>query len=217
MARYSPSGNFILRRFKENVVERRNQPNTTPSWKRSSTRGSKTTSDTLVTRKAVTSIQPSAPTTSLTVEGKTVTKRWLYHTLNYKRVLIDSFLWSIGGLTPRWHHREQYFAFLSQKKNRFYVAGGLHCSDKSQKTPKCGKKISGTLGCALYATFLCSYHALISVICYCTDARQHEIYLLSCTYANHTSTSSNRLSFLLPSERRLNASNQVIIIIIKVY
>lgn len=116
MARYSPSGNFILRRFKENVVERRNQPNTTPSWKRSSTRGSKTTPDTLVTRKAVTSIQPSAPTKSLTVEGKTVTKRWLYHMLNYKRVLIDSFLWSIGGLTPRWHHREQYFAFLSQKK-----------------------------------------------------------------------------------------------------
>ena len=151
MARYSPSGNFILRRFKENVVERRNQPNTTPSWKRSSTRGSKTTSDTLVTRKAITSIQPSAPTTSLTVEGKTVTKRWLYHMLNYKRVLIDSFLWSIGGLTPRWHHREQYFAFLSQKKNRFYVAGGLHCSDKSQKTPKCGKNISDTLGCALYA------------------------------------------------------------------
>ncbi|XP_066018419.1 uncharacterized protein [Pocillopora verrucosa] len=68
VARYSPSGNFILRRFKENVVERRNQPNTTPSWKRSSTRGSKKTPDTLVTRKAVTSIQPSAPTTSLTVE-----------------------------------------------------------------------------------------------------------------------------------------------------
>ncbi|CAH3109232.1 unnamed protein product, partial [Pocillopora meandrina] len=68
VARYSPSGNFILRRFKENVVERRNQPNTTLSWKRSSTRGSKATPDTLVTRKAVTSIQPSAPTTSLTAE-----------------------------------------------------------------------------------------------------------------------------------------------------
>nr|XP_058942718.1 ectin-like [Pocillopora verrucosa] len=74
VARYSPSGNFILRRFKENVVERRNQPNTTPSWKRSSTRGSKTTPDTLVTRKAVTSIQPSAPTTSLTAEVKACLK-----------------------------------------------------------------------------------------------------------------------------------------------
>ena len=123
MARYSPSGNFILRRFKENVVERRNQPNTTPSWKRSSTRGSKTTPDTLVTRKAVTSIQPSAPTTSLTVEGKTVTKRWLYHMLNYKRVLIDSFLWSIGGLTHRWHHRERYFALFITKKIDFMLLG----------------------------------------------------------------------------------------------
>ena len=92
------------------------------------------------------------------------------------------------------------FCSFYHKKNRFYVAGGLPCSDKSQKTPKCGKNISDTLGCALCATFLCSYHALISVFCYCTDARQHEIYLLSCTYANHTSTSLNRLSFLLPSE-----------------
>lgn len=198
MARYSPSGNFILRRFKENVVERRNQPNTTPSWKRSSTRGSKTTPDTLVTRKAVTSVQPSAPTTSLTAEGKTVTLIISYVEL-YAYWLILSY-----DLLEDWHLDDitanNILLFYHKKKNRFYVAGGLHCSDKSPKTPKCGKKISDTLGCALYATFLCSYHALISVICYCTDARQHEIYLLSCTYANHTSTSSNRLSFLLPSE-----------------
>ena len=215
MARYSPSGNFILRRFKENVVERRNQPNTTPSWKRSSTRGSKKTPDTLVTRKAVTSIQPSAPTTSLTAEGKTVTLIISYVELYaYWLILSYDLLedWRIDDITAN-----DILLFLSQKKNRFYVAGGLPCSDKSQKTPKCGKNISDTLGCALCATFLCSYHALISVICYCTDARQHEIYLLNCKPYFDLFKPTLLSSPIWASERRLKASNHVIIIIIMVY
>ena len=68
--------------------------------------------------------------------------------------------------------------FLLYKTNRFHVAVRLF-SNRSQRTPKCGKNISDTLGCASCATF-CSYHILMSsVIYYWTDARQHGIYLLS--------------------------------------
>ena len=121
MARYSPSGNFILRRFKENVVERRNQPNTTPSWKRSSTRGSKKTPDTLVTRKAVTSIQPSAPTTSLTAEGKTVTLIISYVELYaYWLILSYDLLedWRIDDITAN-----DIFALFITKKIDFMLLG----------------------------------------------------------------------------------------------
>ena len=69
VARYSPSGN-VLRRFRKNVGEKRNQLNTTPSWNRSSAGGPRTTPETLVTKKVVTTIQPSVPATSLTAEGK---------------------------------------------------------------------------------------------------------------------------------------------------
>jgi len=54
------------------------------------------------------------------------------------------------------------------------------CSvNRSQRTSKCGKNISDTLGYCLVCHFFCSYHILTSsVIYYWTDARQHGIYLL---------------------------------------
>ena len=58
------------------------------------------------------------------------------------------------------------------KQNRFQVAVRLF-SYRSQRTSKCGKKISDTLGCALCATFFSS------VIYYWTDARQLGIHLLN--------------------------------------
>ena len=48
-----------------------------------------------------------------------------------------------------------YFNFLLYKTNRFHVAVRLF-SNRSQRTSKCGKNISDTLGCALCATFLFS-------------------------------------------------------------
>ena len=46
-----------------------------------------------------------------------------------------------------------YFNFSSYKTNRFHVAVRLF-SNRSQRTSKCGKNISDTLGCASCATFL---------------------------------------------------------------
>ena len=46
-----------------------------------------------------------------------------------------------------------FFNSLLYKTNRFQVAMHLF-SNRSQRTSKCGKNISDTLGCALYATFL---------------------------------------------------------------
>ena len=73
-----------------------------------------------------------------------------------------------------------YFAFCSfYKTNRFHFVLCLF-SYRSQKMSKCGKNISDTLACGLYATFLFLYHILTSpVICYnWTDAQQNGIYLL---------------------------------------
>ena len=55
-----------------------------------------------------------------------------------------------------------YFNFLLYKKDRFDVAVRLF-SNRSQRTSKCGKNISDTLGCALCATFLFLPH--FDVIC----------------------------------------------------
>ena len=52
--------------------------------------------------------------------------------------------------------------FLSYKTNRFHVAVRLF-SNRSQRTSKCGKNISDTLGCASCATFLFLPH--FDVIC----------------------------------------------------
>ena len=52
--------------------------------------------------------------------------------------------------------------FLSYKTNRFQVTVRLF-SNRSQRTSKCGQKISDTLGCALCATFLFLQH--FDVIC----------------------------------------------------
>ena len=52
--------------------------------------------------------------------------------------------------------------FLLYKTNRFHVAVRLF-SNRSQKTSKCGKNISDTLGCASCATFLFLPH--FDVIC----------------------------------------------------
>ena len=54
------------------------------------------------------------------------------------------------------------FASLLHKTNRFHVAVRLF-SDRSQKTSKCGKNISDTLGCASCATFWFLPH--FDVIC----------------------------------------------------
>ena len=63
-----------------------------------------------------------------------------------------------------------YFNSLLYKTNRFHVAVRLF-SNRSQRTSKCGKNISDTLGCAPCATFLflplfCSYHILTSSVIY---------------------------------------------------
>ena len=52
--------------------------------------------------------------------------------------------------------------FLLYKTNRFHVAVRLF-SNRSQRTSKCGKNISDTLGCASCATFLFLPH--FDVIC----------------------------------------------------
>ena len=71
------------------------------------------------------------------------------------------------------------FNSLLYKTNRFHVAVHLS-SNRSQRTSKCGKNISDTLGYRLVCHSFCSYHILTSsVIYYWTDARQHGIYLLS--------------------------------------
>ena len=70
------------------------------------------------------------------------------------------------------------FVSLLYKTNRFHVAVRLF-SNRSQKTSKCGKNISDTLGLPPRVPLFCSYHILTSsVIYYWTDARQHGIYLL---------------------------------------
>ena len=72
-----------------------------------------------------------------------------------------------------------YFNSLLHQTNRFHVAVRLF-SNRSQRTSKCGKNISDTLGCASSATFLFLPQIFkSSVIYYWTDARQHGIYLLS--------------------------------------
>ena len=55
-----------------------------------------------------------------------------------------------------------FFNSLLYKANRFQVAMRLF-SNRSQRTSKCGKNISDTLGCALCATFLFLPH--FDVIC----------------------------------------------------
>ena len=55
-----------------------------------------------------------------------------------------------------------YFNYLLYKTNRFQVAVRLF-SNRLQRTSKCGKNISDTLGCALCATFLFLPH--FDVIC----------------------------------------------------
>ena len=55
-----------------------------------------------------------------------------------------------------------YFNSLLYKTNRFQVAVRLF-SNRSQRTSKCGKNISDTLGCASCATFLFLPH--FDVIC----------------------------------------------------
>ena len=53
---------------------------------------------------------------------------------------------------------------------------GIYLLNRSQRTSKCGKNISDTLGCASCVTFLLLPH--FDVTYYWTDARQHGTYLL---------------------------------------
>ena len=71
-----------------------------------------------------------------------------------------------------------YFNSLLHQTNRFHVTVRLF-SNRSQRTSKCRKNISDTLGCASCATFFFLPQILTSsVIYYWTDARQDGIYLL---------------------------------------
>jgi len=64
------------------------------------------------------------------------------------------------------------------KTNRFHVAVRLF-SFRSQKTSKCSRNISDTLGATCSVPIVCSIHILTSsVIYHWIDARQHGIYLL---------------------------------------
>ena len=60
-----------------------------------------------------------------------------------------------------------FFNSLLYKTNRFQVAVRLF-SNRSQRTSKCGKNISDTFGCALWAPFLFLPHFDVSVIYYWT-------------------------------------------------
>ena len=83
----------------------------------------------------------------------------LYNKLSYACILIGPHLWYIGGQTYRWW---TFFNSLLYKTNRFQVDMCLF-SNRSQRTSKCGKNISDTLGCASCATFLFWPH--FDVIC----------------------------------------------------
>lgn len=76
--------------------------------------------------------------------------------------VIGSYLWSIGGwrtvtLTTLLTH----FLFLNYIKNRFHV-NIRQFSNWSQKTPKCVKTISNTLGCCLmcFVIYLVNKHMI---------------------------------------------------------
>ena len=60
------------------------------------------------------------------------------------------------------HFSRVFYFFLLYKTNRFHVAVRLF-SNRSQRTSKCGKNISDTLGCPSCATFLFLPH--FDVIC----------------------------------------------------
>ena len=76
----------------------------------------------------------------------------LYNKLSYACILIGSHLRSIGGQTYIDDVIIKTFLnSLLYKTDRFQVAMHLF-SNRSQRTSKCGKNISDTLGCASCAT-----------------------------------------------------------------
>ena len=79
--------------------------------------------------------------------------QYLYNKLSYARIFIGFHLSSIGGQTIDDVIIKTFFNSLLYKTNRFQVAVRLF-SNRSQRTSKCGKNISDTLGCASCATFL---------------------------------------------------------------
>ena len=86
----------------------------------------------------------------------------LYNKLSYTRILIGSHLWSLEDKRIDDVIIKTFFNSLLYKTNRFQVAVRLF-SNRSQRTSKCGKNISDTLGCASCATFLFLPH--FDVIC----------------------------------------------------
>ena len=74
----------------------------------------------------------------------------------YFRVCQSGEIWNKNAFFPR------ILIFLLYKTNRFHVAVRLF-SNRSQRTSKCGKNISDTLGCASCATFLFLPH--FDVLC----------------------------------------------------
>ena len=76
---------------------------------------------------------------------------------------LDKTTWAVA--VEIWNKKAFFPYILSLyyiKKNRFHVAVRLF-SNRSQRTSKCGKNISDTLGCASCATFLFLPH--FDVIC----------------------------------------------------
>ena len=72
VARYSPPGN-VIKKFKQNVGEKRSEAFTTPSSNPSSTKDPSVTSDSLITAEAVTTVlTPALQATTLTAEGMTI-------------------------------------------------------------------------------------------------------------------------------------------------
>ena len=195
------------------MVERRNQPNTTPSWKRSSTRGSKTTPDTLVTRKAVTSIQPSAPTTSLTAEGKTVTLIISYVELYaYWLILSYDLLedWRIDDITAN-----DILLFLSQKKIDFMLLGVCRAVINHRRRQNVVRTsvIHSAALCMPLSCVLTTFDLYVLLLYRRTATWNLFIKLHLCKPYFDLFKPTLLSSPIRASERRLNASNQVIIII----
>ena len=69
----------------------------------------------------------------------------LFDEPNYTRILIGSYIWSIGRQTLRWRHHWQHFIFHRIKQIYFLLLFFLS-SDRSQKTSTCGKNIGNSPG-----------------------------------------------------------------------
>lgn len=73
--------------------------------------------------------------------------KWILHL----HAMTGCYVWSIRIQTHRCHHHQQFFSLLHKTNISHVVMHLFH--NRSQKTSKCGKHISDTLGCTSCATF----------------------------------------------------------------